>query len=534
LVNDNNVNPGSGQTQIASDRPNTPNNDVFGRNLNNNKQKKRGRIWKGLGVVVLLAGVAGFAFSRTEPGSLLIKSGRAIYEVKRNPDLLFQSVGRDHVNILLIGRDVNWKISKVYDPTTKKYRSYQVHDEDTPARSDTMIIVSLDKANKTVRMVSLPRDAMVHMPDNKFGVSRAKLNAAHAYGGPEMLVQTIHDELGITIDRYAVVKFEGFKKLIDEVGGIEVDVDGALKRDRHGKLYRGNLDYDDNWGNLHIHLKPGKQRLTGDDAHGYVRFRMDLEGDPGRIRRQQQVMRALAKEIMHANIMKIPGLVHQVRQQFLTTLSDEEIASAAFFAKNLGDASKIQPITLFGSFSSRGHLRLNRPKNEKLLAYIFGSTFNPDHFLQNSPSTRGDELGPTNNASPTALAMLQAAGVLDADDMPTEDHSVPTRAESTDGESSTEENDSSTRRRSRVAVRETENLSSGDEEPRRRRRTRNENTSSSESRRSDPARRESVEASTNTPSREESSNNDSGSDSPLPVPEKSSGASEVPDLQVEN
>jgi hypothetical protein len=61
-----------------------------------------------------------------------------------------------------------------------------------------------------------------------------------------------------------VIKFEGFKKLIDQVGGITVNVEGALKRDhRTGKLYRGNLKYDDNWGNLHIDLKPGMQNSTG-------------------------------------------------------------------------------------------------------------------------------------------------------------------------------------------------------------------------------------------------------------------------------
>ena len=209
-----------------------------------------------------------------------------------------------------------------------------------------------------------------------------------------------------------MIRFEGFKKLIDQLGGIEVDVDGALKKDPvTGKHYRGRLKYDDDYGNLHIDLQPGVQTLNGQQAHDYVRFRMDEEGDPGRIRRQQQVMRALAKKIMHAGMTEIPGLVKEVREQFKTDLSDEELASAANFARNLGDAAKIQPITLFGAYTRRGSVVLNRPKNEKLLSYVLGTTFNAKNFLVNSPSTRDDEIGITNDSNPAALAVLKAAGV---------------------------------------------------------------------------------------------------------------------------
>ncbi len=355
---------------------------------------------------------------------------------KTNPDLLFDHVG-SQVNILLIGRDVNWKIGKVFDPKSGKYRPYQVHDESAPARSDTMIVVSLNKDTQTIRMVSLPRDAIVRLADNDYGVHRAKLNAAHAYGGPPLLIKTLQDELGLTIHRYAVIKFDGFKNLIDQVGGVEIDVDGALKKGRDGKLYRGNLDYDDNWGNLHIHLKPGLQTLDGTAAHAYVRFRMDREGDPGRIRRQQQVMRALAKQMAHVSWYRLPGLIQEVQNQFATDMSTSEMASVAAFAKDIGDASKIQPLTLFGTYSPSGSILLNKPKNKKLLSYIFGPTFNPDHFLQRSPSTTGDEIGPANDATPDAKAILEAAGVLRPEGEQTDSaNEVPVRIEEASSESS--------------------------------------------------------------------------------------------------
>ena len=380
--------------------------------------RKKGLFWRGLAVaLVVLAGLA-MAYLKFTPhgrdtAAMISSTTQMLVAAKTNPNLIFDDVGGDHVNVLLIGRDVNYK--PVYD---KRGRNvwHKPEEKDT-ARSDTMIVVTLDKNRNVIRMVSLPRDAIVHLPPNDFHVRKAKLNAAHAYGGPPLLIKTLHDELGLTIHRYAVIRFEGFKKLIDEVGGVEVKVDGALKRDHQtGKLYRGNLDYDDNWGNLHIHLKPGLQRLNGEQAHNYVRFRMDLEGDPGRIRRQQGVMRALAKQVMQAPVYKLPRLVKEVRQQFQTDLTDAEIGSMADFAKSVGDASKIQPLTLFGTFNTRGSLTLNKPKNEKLLSYVFGPTFDPSSFLDRSPSTDSDELGPTNDANPAALKILREAGVVDKKD----------------------------------------------------------------------------------------------------------------------
>ena len=437
-------------------------NDVFARQMIEEKPRKSvgRRILKGVGLAILAMAVGGAAYVKFAPNGAalpgLVQDGwNGAVTAKTNPDLLFDNVG-SQVNILLIGRDVNWKIGKVFDPKTGKYRPFQVIDKDTPARSDTMIVVSLNKENKTIRMVSLPRDAMVRLSDNDYGVHRAKLNAAHAYGGPPLLIKTLQEELGLTIHRYAVIKFDGFKKLIDQVGGIEVNVDGALKKGHDGKLYRGNLDYDDNWGNLHIHLKPGMQKLDGVTAHNYVRFRMDREGDPGRIRRQQQVMRALAKQMSHVNFWELPGLIQEVQKQFATDMSTSELASAAAFAKGIGDASKIQPLTLFGAYSTRGSVLLNKSKNEKLLSYIFGNTFNAEHFLQRSPSTTTDEFGPANDATPDAKKILEAAGILHSDDELKENsaNEAPIRVEET---SSTSSSTSATERHNRYASSNEEN-----------------------------------------------------------------------------
>lgn len=416
-----------------SEAPNNTKNeprDAFAAQLNKKKPRVKKPWFKmiGLFLVVVVIG-AGLYLTQTQSGRKLVSPIGAAIQVKQNPNLIFDHVNSNIVNILLIGRDVNYKIIfKHGKPVAHTY------DENSPARSDTMILLSLDKTRGTMRMISFPRDALVRMPPNKYGVRIAKLNAAHAYGGPEMLEQTLRDDLGITVHRYAVIRFEGFKSLIDKVGGIDVDVIGALHR--NGK--RGDLNYDDNWANLHIHLKPGMQHLDGEQAHNYVRFRMDLEGDPGRIRRQQQVIRALGKKMTQQPLLRIPGLVDEVRRQFKTDMSDQELASAAVFAKSLGD-TKIDPVTLFGVYTTKGNITLNRSKNIKLLSYVLGGTFDPSVFLENSPSTERDELGAENDSSPGAQELLRAAGLLGSSSSEASDNDIsvePTVSSSSEAEPS--------------------------------------------------------------------------------------------------
>ncbi len=378
--------------------------------------KKRGHFWKALGTLLLVVGVGGALFANfTKQGQQITKDfnktfvpgAKALYAAKQNPDYIFTQAGSDHVNILLIGRDVNYK--QVFDKRGRNIA--HVIDTDAAARSDSMIIVSLDRNGKVIRMLSLPRDARVHLPPNKENVEIAKLNAAHAYGGPELLIKTLHDEFGLTIQHYAVIKFDGFKKVIDEVGGVYVDVIGALKRDGS----RGRLKYDDDWGNLHIDLQPGKQWLNGQQAHDYVRFRMDLEGDPGRIRRQQSLMRALARRLRDISPFQLPSVVKQIREQFETDMDDTQLMSAGFFAQGLGEGAKVQPVTMYGTYYKRGSVLLNKPRNEMLLQTIFGPTFDPNRFLVESPWTRRWEFGPEDNAdkaNPDTRALLIQAGLI--------------------------------------------------------------------------------------------------------------------------
>ncbi len=403
-------------------KPSQP--DAFAAQLDKKKKKRGfGRILLFVALIAIGGGLSFAAFTSsgqqaTKDIGEILPTVKAVYQ---NPNLIFDNVGSDHVNMLLIGEDRNWIIEKRFNPHTGKYAPVNVIDTKTPPRADTMIIASLDKNTKKIRIISLPRDARIRYRDKDGIRHRSKLNAVYASGGSEQdervetLTNFLASEFGLRIDRTAVIKLDAFTDLVDMVGGVYVDVDGALKR-KNGKFYRGDIDYDDNWGKWGVHLKPGKQWLKGEQAHGYVRFRYDFEGDPGRIRRQQQVMQAIVGRIKAKPVWELPQVAKEIRKQFNATLTDEEMASMALFAKNSEGGGKISPLTTFGTYAENGDVILNKPENEKLFSTVFGSSFLPGNFLQISPSTERDEIGRTNNRNPAAREVLIEAGLIKPED----------------------------------------------------------------------------------------------------------------------
>lgn len=390
------------------------NQDAFGKQLD---QKKKGRFWKNLGlaaVAVVGTGAAIGAF--TQPGrdttEAISTYALPIWNSYQNPNLIFDNVGDNRVNILVIGQDRNWKQGKVFDPTIGKFRPHQVEDTETRPRSDTMIICSMDKSSGTMRMISLPRDTRIRYRNLEGIRHRAtKLNSVYAQEkGEELLLKVMREEFGVRIDRVALVKLDGFTKLIDRVGGIKINVEGA----KFGSK-RTRMKYEDKWGGWKVDLMPGMQLLNGEQAHGYVRFRMDNEGDPGRVRRQQQVMRALVKQMMQVGVTQLPGTVLELQNLFESNMNKDEMVSAAMFARQLGDPSKITPLTPYGVYADNGDIILNKPQNIKLFSAIFGSSFNPDHFLVLSPETKRDDIGERNNGNPAALTILREAGLVKED-----------------------------------------------------------------------------------------------------------------------
>lgn len=249
----------------------------------------------GLSIIAaaLFFGGAAFGFYRfvTSPNPGLIPEGD-------------QETYQGRINILALGIDsgVNGKLA---NPQANM----------TGTRSDVMILASIDPETKEVGLLSIPRDTRVYIPDEDYGYE--KVAHAHAYGGPDLAVKTIEDFLDVPIHYYVRVDFEAFKKAVDALNGVEVDVPQ-------------DMYYSDPYQNLLIDLKRGPQTLDGDKALQLVRFRQYNNGDIGRVKVQEMFLKALVKKAVSlSGVLKIPELVRTLSPYVKTDLSTDGILSLA-------------------------------------------------------------------------------------------------------------------------------------------------------------------------------------------------------------
>ena len=169
------------------------------------------------------------------------------------------------------------------------------------ARSDTTILVHLSADRQTAYGVSIPRDSLVTRPDCKAkdgdtipGGTLQMWNAAFAYGGPACTVEQFEQTTGVRVDNYVVVDFNGFKGMVDAIGGVTVCVPAAI---------------DDDIG--HIHIAAGTRKLDGKEALSYVRVRHGVGdgSDIGRITRQQAFVAAMVSKVLSEGTLARPDKV---------------------------------------------------------------------------------------------------------------------------------------------------------------------------------------------------------------------------------
>lgn len=210
--------------------------------------------------------------------------------------------------ILLLGTDV------VY---TKERRHLKADKDAFTGRSDTIMVVRLDPLRNAFTAVSIPRDTTVHIP----GHGRQKINSANAIGGPRLAVDTVSSFLGVPVNHFVVLNVHGLVELVDELGGITVEIPKRMKyRDRSAKL---NID-----------LTAGPHKLNGTEAMGFVRFRHDELGDIGRVQRQEIFLRAVQdKALDPASWAKVPKLLTIAQKYVLTDLGTPQLMQLATFAR---------------------------------------------------------------------------------------------------------------------------------------------------------------------------------------------------------
>lgn len=203
------------------------------------------------------------------------------------------------------------------------------------ARSDTMMLAAVHPAKQSVYVISIPRDSYMELP----GKGHDKVNHAMAFGGPKLVKESLENFLDIKIDRYVSVDFEGFRKIVDELGGVSVQVQKRMK-------------YSDPTDDTYIDLMPGLQVLSGEQALDYARYRKsDLgkeDSDYQRINRQQEILAALAQKGASAQMYsKAFTLMEILGQHVKTDFTDQEIASLLLSYSD-GTPNKIKTDTLVG------------------------------------------------------------------------------------------------------------------------------------------------------------------------------------------
>ena len=198
------------------------------------------------------------------------------------------------------------------------------------SRSDTIMLINLQKDK--VGVLSIPRDTYLEIEGHGF----TKINHAYVYGGLPLIKSTLSKFLQVPIDYYVVLKMNGVRQMVDQIGGIDIDVQHRLR-------------YIDRAGDLYIDFKPGIQKMDGKQAMSYLRYRHDYGGDIGRISRQQQFAVSVASKLLSPlNILKLPKIMQELTAYVETDLSVGQMLNMAMDLKESIKKGHIEVDTLPG------------------------------------------------------------------------------------------------------------------------------------------------------------------------------------------
>ncbi len=221
--------------------------------------------------------------------------------------------------------------------------------------SDTNILLAVDAANSSIYGVSIPRDTKANINGKNH-----KINAAFALGGMELLADVVAEQLGIPVDYTVSVDLQGFRALVDAVGGVDFYIPV-------------NMNYDDPIQNLSIHFSKGMRHLTGAEALKVVRFRHNNDGtgyggseDIGRMQTQQDFLKAVAKQVLTpSSLTKLDDFVKIFQKYVKTDLSLGNLAWLGTEAVSIG-VDGIEFSTLPGDWKSP-YIYLNK---EEVLSVV--------------------------------------------------------------------------------------------------------------------------------------------------------------------
>ncbi|MGX2961674.1 LCP family protein [Peribacillus sp. JNUCC 23] len=283
------------------------------------RKRKRKKLVAWFLVPILLLTITGTAYGAylyNKAASTLDNSFESIglsskREAKVNPKV-------DNTSILFIGVD---------DSESRNYKD--------SARSDALILATFNKKDKSIKLVSIPRDSYVYVPKKD---KYTKITHAHAYGGPQVTVETVEHLLDIPVDYYVRMNFYAFIDVVNALNGIEVDVPYELHE-------KNSADKHDA-----IQLQPGLQMLDGEEALALARTRKQ-DSDLYRGQRQQQIIQAIIKKATTVNaVTKYPDIIDAVGGNMKTNLTFSEMKAFVEYA-TAGNNLAIENLQLEGEDS---------------------------------------------------------------------------------------------------------------------------------------------------------------------------------------
>jgi LCP family protein required for cell wall assembly len=223
--------------------------------------------------------------------------------------------GGPRFNILLLGLDQRGEV---------QHRAF---------RTDTIMIASLNTETKQGTLFSIPRDLYVEVPEH----GKRRINIVHVLGetqgypggGPALLMETVEHNFGISIHGYAMVNFQGFRDIVDLLGGVDIDVEKEIWDHRYP---------NDHGGEMTIHIPAGRQHMDSEMLLHYCRSRYTTD-DFDRAGRQQMALMALGQQFLSLQMLpRLPGLLQTMSYTFYTDLEPGEIIGLARIASQVDPA----------------------------------------------------------------------------------------------------------------------------------------------------------------------------------------------------
>lgn len=234
----------------------------------------------------------------------------------KNENIQFQTI--EYENKKKDDDEVNYK--EVNGITNVLLVGTDGRDVDERARADSIIIATLDNNNKEVRLTSLFRDTLVNID----GHGAQKLNAAMAFGGIDLLRDTIQETYKISIDKYVIINFWGFEAIIDQIGGVEVDVKDYQLNELN--KYIG----ESTGGNDYPVTKSGLQLLNGKQALSYARIRKGVGDEFERTERQREVLFKVAEKLRETKPTKYFGILNSMLDNISTNIEPLDALNMAY------------------------------------------------------------------------------------------------------------------------------------------------------------------------------------------------------------